>query len=85
MFSMRKSTNEFIFEFCEMFLVSHAFILQGRSIEANLHRISVARYNDILSDFTREFAMQVYHERFDINANGFFHVNLNLLGSVNEI
>lgn len=51
-------------------------------IETNLHRITVGRDYEDLYDLIREFSMQAHHERFNIKANGFFNINLNILGSV---
>lgn len=38
----------------------------------------------MLNDLVREFSMQCHLERFAISAKGFFHVNLDSLGSVSE-
>lgn len=58
------------------------FFSQARLIETNLHRISIDEENESQNDLVREFSMQVHHEQFSITASGFFHVNLDLLGSV---
>lgn len=55
---------------------------QARVIEGNLHRISFDKDNEAQNDLVREFSMQVHHEQFIISANGFFNINLDLLGSV---
>lgn len=58
---------------------------QARTTEKILHRISIDEENGIQNDILREFSMQVYHERFEITANGFFCIDLNLLASVKII
>lgn len=58
------------------------FIQKARQIEVNLHRIRLDSENEPQNDLIREFSMQVHHERFYISASGFFHLNLDLMGSV---
>lgn len=48
----------------------------------NLHRILISTGNRPENDLIRELSLQVHHERFDITANGFFHIGIALLGSV---
>lgn len=35
-------------------------------------------------DLIREFALQAQHQQFSVSVNGFFDLNLKLLGSVNN-
>lgn len=58
------------------------FSLKGRAVEKNLLRILFDAENETQNSLVREFSMQVHHEQFLLSANGFFSINLNLLGSV---
>lgn len=59
------------------------FELQSRLVEKNLHRIKFFKETELQNnDLVPEFAMQVNHSQCYISANGFFDINLNLLGSV---
>lgn len=57
-------------------------LLQCCLVEANLHRLRIDRENYTLRNLVREFAMQIHHGHFYTSANGFFDIDLNLLGSV---
>lgn len=57
-------------------------LFQAQHIEENLHRISLNKDEMRENNLIREFSLQVHHERFFISANGYFHIDLNLLGSV---
>lgn len=47
-----------------------------------LHRIKNDKQNVAQDDLIREFSIQLLHEPIFISANGFFHIDFNLLGSV---
>lgn len=58
-------------------------IFQARKTGKILHRISLDEENGSQNDLLlREFSMQVHHGCFVVTANGFFEINLDLLGSV---
>lgn len=59
-------------------------MFKAQLIERNLHRISIDRDKKAENDLIREFSLQVHHGRFFITANGFFPIDLNLIGSVLE-
>lgn len=68
--------------FTEHVLNPFPVLLQGRLVERNLYRMSQNTENSSENHLICEFAMQTYHERFYISACGFFHINLQFLGSV---
>lgn len=39
----------------------------------------------MLNGLAREFVLQILHEPIVISANGFFDINLDLLGSVGDV
>lgn len=47
-----------------------------------LHRIAQSSTNGPQSDLIREFSFQILQEPIFISANGFFHIDIDLLGSV---
>lgn len=61
-----------------------AINLQAREIERNLHRILPGTNQDVQCqrDLIHEFALQVQHQPFLISPNGFFNLDLKLMGSV---
>lgn len=57
-------------------------INQAHCIERQLHRISAHPEDRSQQDLIREFALQAQHQQFSISVNGFFELDLKLLGSV---
>lgn len=51
-------------------------------MERSLQRIPFDSKNKPQNDLVHEFSMQIHHGQFFISANGFFNINLDLLGSV---
>lgn len=57
-------------------------LLKAHCIERQLHRISTNSEDKCQQDLIREFALQAQHQQFSVSVNGFFELNLKLLGSV---
>lgn len=58
---------------------------QARFMGSYLHRITREKENEPQNDLVREFSLQIIHEPILITANGFFNIDFDLLGSVNEV
>lgn len=73
-------------EICRKLILQLCGILSlwARLIERNLHRIPFDRKNWALNNLACEFSAQIQLDPFFISPNGFFNINLNLLGSVGD-
>lgn len=58
------------------------FLKQGEEITVLVNQINKRHDNEAHTGLAREFALQIIHEPIVISANGFFDINLDLLGSV---
>lgn len=56
--------------------------MQGEEITVLVNKINNRDKNEAHTGLAREFALQIVHEPIVISANGFFDINLDLLGSV---
>lgn len=57
-------------------------VFQTRFLGSCLHRIKQGKENDPQNDLIREFSIQLLQDQIFISANGVFHVDYNLIGSV---
>ncbi|XP_055294775.1 gustatory receptor 23a-like [Sitodiplosis mosellana] len=55
---------------------------QTRFLGSYLHRIKQSNENDPQNDLIREFSIQLLHDPIFISANGVFHIDFNLIGSL---
>lgn len=57
-------------------------VFQAEDTAGWLNKIEKKDNNEPFNSLLREFSLQILHEPIIISANGFFTVNLDLLGSV---
>lgn len=60
-------------------------IFQAEDTGGFLNKIEMRDNNEPFNFLVREFSLQILHEPIIISANGFFTVNLDLLGSVSAL
>lgn len=47
-----------------------------------INKLQEKENNDAYNGMLKEFSLQIFHEPIVMTANGFFNINLHLLGSV---
>lgn len=60
------------------------YCTQSCLVERNLHRIRIDAISQAEIDLIRDFSLQVHHEQCSLKANGFFNLNLEVMGSVSQ-